>query len=227
MSIRYGQFCPIAKAAEILGERWTILIVRELLLGTTRFNDFQRALSQISPTLLTKRLNQLVDAELVIRKKIPEQRRTEYHLTPAGRELEPIVTGLGEWGMRWARGQMTEDELDVELLMFDLNRRLDPDHLPGGRTVVRFEFPALDKFRCWWIVVEDGKKELCVDHPGKETDLAITTDVRTLTQIWMGDCTYAQVKRDGRMRHEGSPLLSRTISSWLNPGLLAGIRPAR
>src|SRR5258707_383204 len=109
MSTRYGQFCPVAKAAEVLGERWTILIVRELLMGTTRFNHFQRTLSQISPTLLTKRLNQLQDAGLVIRKHLPEQRRTEYHLTPAGRELLPVVVGLGEWGMKWARGQMSDD----------------------------------------------------------------------------------------------------------------------
>ncbi len=116
MSIRYGQICPVSKAAELLGERWTLLIIRELVLGTTRFNDFQRALSQISPTLLTKRLNQLEEAGLVVRKTMPNQRRIEYHPTAASKELKPIILGLGEWGMRWARGQMNDDELDVEML---------------------------------------------------------------------------------------------------------------
>ena len=113
-----SQFCPIAKAAEVIGERWTLLILRELLLGTTRFNDFQRALSQISPTLLTKRLNQLNEDGLLIKKQ-PEPRKTEYHPTAATRELAPVIMGLGEWGMKWARGQMTDEEMDVELLMLE------------------------------------------------------------------------------------------------------------
>src|SRR3954469_20074958 len=132
MSIRYRQFCPISKAAELLGERWTILIMRELVLGTTRFNDFQRALSQISPTLLTKRLHELQECGLAVRKQMPDQRRTEYHATAAARELKPIILGLGKWGMKWARGQMNDDELDVDGLMYDLHRRIDVTQLPGG-----------------------------------------------------------------------------------------------
>lgn len=226
MSIKYNQFCPIAKAAEVLGERWTILIIRELLLGSTRFNDLQRGLSQISPTLLTKRLNQLVDDDLVIKKRVHGQRRVEYHLTAAGRELLPIVIGLGEWGMRWARGQMSDDELDVELLMFDLHRRIDLDQLPGGRTVVRFVFRGLDKFGHWWIVLEDGNRELCIQNPNKGVDLTITTDVRTMTEIWAGDATMAKARREDRFSVSGSPVLDRTLSAWLLPGLLSHVRPA-
>lgn len=182
MSIHYRQFCPIAKAAEVLGERWTILIIRKLLLGSTRFSDLQRALSQISPTLLTKRLNELVDCELVIRKTLPKQKRTEYHLTAAGRELLPVVTGLGKWGMKWARGQMSDDELDVELLMHDFCRRLDTTQLPGGRNVIQFVITGLDKFAQWWIVIEgDGKRELCVINPGKGVDVQLRSDLRTMT----------------------------------------------
>src|SRR4051812_45355293 len=141
MSIRYGQFCPVAKAAELLGERWTILILRELVLGTTSFNDFQRALSQISPTLLTKRLHELQECGLVVRKQMPDQRRTEYQATAAARELKPIIFGLGKWGMKWARGQMNDDELDVEGLMYGLHRQIAASQLPGGRTVIKFHFP--------------------------------------------------------------------------------------
>ena len=226
MSIRYGQFCPVAKAAEILGERWTILILRELLVGTKRFSDFQRALSQISPTLLTKRLNQLEECGLVIRKKIPELRRTEYHLALAGRQLGPIVLGLGEWGMKWARGQMTDDELDVEMLMADFTRRIDATQLPGGRTVIQFVFTGLSKFERWWIVIEeDGARELCVENPRKETDIQICSDVRTMVEIWAGDTEIRAAKKEGRLQLQGHPALIRTLSSWLRGCLYAHVRP--
>jgi DNA-binding HxlR family transcriptional regulator len=226
MSIRYGQFCPIAKAAEVLGERWTILIVRELLLGSNRFSDLQRALAQISPTLLTKRLHQLEECGLVIRKKSPGQQRHEYHLTAAGRELRPVVLGLGKWGMKWARGQMSDEELDVEMLMLDFSRRIDATQLPGGRTVIQFVFPGLAKFGRWWVVLEEnGTRELCADNPGKEADVQLRSDVRTMVEIWAGDTEIRAAKRDGRLQVSGHPALIRTVSSWLRTGLLAGVRP--
>jgi len=225
MSIRYGQFCPVAKAAEILGERWTILIVRELLVGTTRFSDFQRALSQISPTLLTKRLVQLEACGLVIRKKLPQLRRTEYHLTPAGQELGPIVMGLGQWGMKWARGQMTDDELDVELLMAEFGRRLDATQLPGGRTVIEFVFRGLSKFGRWWVVVEqDGGRELCSEDPRKGTDIQIRSDVRTMVEIWAGDTEIRVARKDGRIQLQGHPVLIQSVSAWLRGGLYRHVR---
>jgi len=226
MSLSYGQFCPISKAAEVLGERWTILIIRELLLGTARYSDFQRALSQISPTLLTKRLNQLVDCGLVTRQIPPGQLRAEYQLSPAGRELKPVVLGLGEWGMKWARGQMGDDELDVELLMYDLCRRIDGVQLPRGRTVIGFNFPRLPKFAHWWIVFEaDRERELCVLRPARTVDVQIRTDVRTMVEIWAGDTTIAAARREGRLQLSGDPALIRTLPSWLRPGSMAHIRP--
>lgn len=226
MSIRYGQICPVAKASELLGERWTLLIIRELVLGTTRFNDFQRALSQISPTLLTKRLNQLQEAGLLIRKTMPGQRRIEYHPTAAGKELESIIVGLGEWGMRWARGQMNDDELDVEMLMYDLQRRIDADQLPGGRTVIKFVFRALPKFGYWWIVIEaDGTRVLCVHNPRVPVDIELITDLRTMNHIWAGDTNIRMARDTGQLELKGNPILIRTISSWLRPGMFADIRP--
>ena len=215
MSVKYGQFCPVAKASEVLGERWTILIIRELLMGTTRFSDFQRALSQISPTLLTKRLGQLVDQGLVLRKTTAGGKRAEYFLTAAGKELGPIVDGLGTWGMRWARGQMNDDELDVELLMYDLCRRLDPDTLPGGSTVLYFSFCGLETFPTWWIVIDDGKPDLCVAHPGRDSDVTVSTDVRTMVEVYAGDLKLADARRDGRIEVTGSPVLVRSIGEWL------------
>ena len=225
-SIRYGQICPVSKAAELLGERWTLLIIRELVLGTTRFNDFQRALSQISPTLLTKRLQQLEEAGLLIRKTLPNQRRSEYHPTPASKELKPIILGLGEWGMRWARGQMNDDELDVEMLMYDLHRRIDTTQMPGGRTVVKFCFRALPKFGLWWVVLEpDGQRVLCVHNPRLPVDIELISDLRTMSHIWAGDLDIRMAKEAGRLELKGNATLIRTISSWLRPGAFAHVRP--
>jgi DNA-binding HxlR family transcriptional regulator len=226
MSIRYGQICPVSKTAELLGERWTLLIVRELVLGTTRFNDFHRALSQISPSLLTKRLKELEEAGLVIRKTISNQRRTEYFPTAACKELKPIILGLGKWGMRWARGQMNDDELDVEMLMYDLQRRIDVDQLPGGRTVIKFVFRALPKFAHWWIVIEpDGHRVLCVHNPRVPVDIELITDLRTMSHVWAGDMDLRMAKDARRLELKGNPILIRTISSWLRPGMFARIRP--
>ncbi|MBI2515459.1 MAG: transcriptional regulator [Opitutae bacterium] len=222
----YGQLCPIAKAAEVLGERWTILIIRELLLDNSRYSGLQRALSKISPTLLTKRLNQLQACGLVVRQTVPGQRRAEYHLTPAGRELGPVVIGLGQWGMRWARGQMGDSELDVQMLMVDFSRRIDRAQLPGGRVVIEFNFTGLPKFARWWIVVEaDGERELCVDHPGHASDVQIRADLRTVAEIWIGDTDIQAARRDGRLRLSGEPALLRSLPIWLRPGALAHVRP--
>ena len=131
----YGQFCPIAKASELIGERWTILILRELLLGTHRYSEFQRTLSRISPSLLTKRLKQLEQAGIIVRKSQPGKKGYHYFLTPAGKELSPVIEHLAMWGMRWARGQLRDEELDVEFLMWDIQRRIQFNMLPDGETV--------------------------------------------------------------------------------------------
>lgn len=226
--LRYGQLCPIAKAAEVLGERWTILIIRELLVGNSRYSGLQRALSQLSPTLLTRRLKQLQDCGLVVRRAVAGQSRAEYLLSPAGRELEPVVFGLGEWGMKWARGQMRADELDVQMLMVEFSRRLDATHLPAGRTVLEFVLAELPKFGRWWIVIEaNGTRELCSNHPGHATNLTLRLDLRTLGEIWTGDITVSKARKDGRLSVTGDAGLARSLSTWLRPGALAHIRPAR
>jgi DNA-binding HxlR family transcriptional regulator len=228
MSFRYHQFCPLAKAAEVLGERWTILIIHELLLGTRRYGDFQRALVRLSPSLLTKRLSQLVDFGLVARETRPGQPHAEYCLTPAGRELRPIIRGLGRWGMKWARGQMRDDELDVHLLMYDYTRMIDVKHLPKGRTVLGFVFPGLPKFAHWWIIIDGPKeRELCANHPGCPADLQIRTDVRTMTEIWAGDTEIRDARKAGRLQLDGDPQLIRTLPAWLKSCSMAHIHPAK
>ncbi len=222
----YGQFCPVAKATDIIGERWTVLILRELLLGTTRYIDFQRGLSRISPTLLSKRLKALEEKGLIMRKRSPGQKNHEYFLTACGRELEPIIEHLAVWGMRWARGQMTDSELDVEFLMWDLQRRLQTDRLPDGETVLCFTFDELKQFKTWWLVACGEEVDLCTENPGKDVDLYINTRVRDLVKVWSGDLDLKKALRDKLVRTHGNTHLARTMPAWLGICLYADIRPA-
>ncbi|MCB1866239.1 MAG: helix-turn-helix transcriptional regulator [Chromatiales bacterium] len=224
--MEYGQFCPIAKAMEILGERWTLLIVRELLMGARRFNELQRGLNLISPTILTKRLNDLADNGVILRRRIAGQRGFEYLPTEMCQQLLPVLLQLGEWGMRWARGGMDEGDLDVELLMLYLERSIKPDMLPGGQAVVRFTFTDLEKFRDWWLIVAEAKTELCIRDPGKEIDIYFTVDLRTMIEVWMGDTSYREATQTGRLKIIGPSVLTRDIKSWLTPSVFAGIPSA-
>ena len=221
----YGQFCPVAKAAEILGEKWTLLIIRELLLGATRFNQIQRAISRVSPTILNKRLETLRQHGLIVHKRIPEQRGYEYQLTEAGRELYPIVLKTAEWGMRWARGQMTDQELDVQLLMSDIQRRINAGKLPGGQTVIKFLFMDLDRYNEWWVKIQGNQVDLCMENPGNEVDVYFTCDLRTMTEVWMGDRSIEQARSDNRLKIVGSSVYMKNIRSWLGLYHLAEIRP--
>lgn len=222
----YGQFCPVAKATEILGERWTLLILRELVQGTCRFSDFQRALSKISPPLLAKRLKHLENRGVVLRKPISGRKGYEYRLTSAGKELEPLIIQLSTWGMRWARGQMTDDELDVEFLMFDFQRRIRTENLPDGETVLCFIFNDLEQFRNWWLIINGDEVDLCTDDHGRNVDLFISSDLRTMVEIWAGDLALSQAIRDQRVDVTGSRQLIRGMKDWFGIAPRAHIRPA-
>ncbi len=222
----YGQFCPLAKATELIGEKWILLILRELLLGTTRFNDFQRAMSRMSPTLLTKRLRHLEECGIIIRKKISGQKGYEYRLTVAGKELEPIIEVLAVWGMRWARGQLTDDELDVEFLMRDLQRRLQTEHLPDGVTVICFIFDELVKHKTWWLLVNGDVVDLCTEDPGKDVDLYINSSVRTIVGVWQGDLNIRTALRNGSIKANGLRHLVRTMPDWFGVCLYKEVQRA-
>ncbi|MCJ8351397.1 MAG: helix-turn-helix transcriptional regulator [Moritella sp.] len=212
----YGQFCPIAKACEALGERWTLLLIRELLCGSHRYNDFKRGLPLISPTMLSQRLNILQKRGLVELKRSSDNRSNEYHLTQAGRELEPIVMGLGEWGSRWVRSQMSDDDLSVELLMWDMRRTINSSALPQGRTVLHFEFKDLSKvYRNWWLLAENGEIDLCVDDPGFDPDINFITDLKTMTQLWLGDTNLSKAESNGNLVISGTSYLMQNIPQWL------------
>ena len=225
--MEYGQFCPIAKATEIVGEKWTLLIIRELLMGGSRFSELQRGLSLISPTILSKRLDGLIDHGLVMKKRIPGQRGYEYFPTKSCKELLPIVRSLGEWGMSWARSNLSERDYDVELLMLYLKRSIVPEKLIGRETIIRFKFTDIEEYPDWWLVVTGNEVDLCVKDPGKEVDVYFTSDVKTMADIWMGDNTYRKAIRDGLLQIVGQDMLTRNVTKWMNNSIFTDLPSAK
>jgi DNA-binding HxlR family transcriptional regulator len=224
----YGQFCPIAKAAEIFAERWTPLVLRELLAGSTHFNDLRRGVPLMSSSLLSQRLKRL-EAEGVIERRPSESRHgCDYYLTPAGRELEPLLRIMGDWGARWVRSRLAADDLDVGLLMWDMRRRVRPDQFPGPRVVVEFEFrDVVQARRRWWLISEGGKVDLCMTDPGYEVDLFILTDLPTMTAVWMGDTKLEQAVGSGQLEVLGSRQLRAKLGSWFGLSPFAAIDDQR
>jgi DNA-binding HxlR family transcriptional regulator len=222
MGASYYQFCPVAKAMELLDERWTLLIVRELLSGSERFNEVRRGVPRMSPTLLSKRLNQLVRAGVLTK------RDDRYTLTPAGEELRPVVEALAVWGVRWI-GELGDQDLDPKLLLWDMRRNLTPDALPDGRTVIRFVFPDVpSRNRHWWLVISPGTADVCDADPGHEVSVTVTADLRHLVRIWRGDLTWDAALRSDALRIQGPEPLRRTLPAWFTLSPFATIpRPAR
>ncbi len=218
----YKQFCPIAKATEILGEKWTILIVREILIGASRFNEIQRGLGDISPALLTNRLKTLEANNMIVKRKIPGQRGFEYFPTEATQNLLPVLVSLGEWGLTWARHTLWEGDFDVEFLMTYLERSVDPEKLPGNETVVFFKFKDLAENQeqsDFWLLIEGSDIQLCLKDPGRDINVYFNCTVRTMHDVWMGDRTYKDAISAGDLIVEGEPGLTRNIRSWLRPSL--------
>ena len=216
--MQYGQFCPIAKATEILGDRWTFLIIREILNGGSRFSQLQRGLGTISPALLTDRLKTLADYGLIVRRKIPGQRGHEYFPAGACEALGPILQSLGEWGMRYAKDHLVDEDYDVELLMLYLERTIAVDKLPGSSIVLRFEFEDMKKERIWWLVVTVSIVDVCVKDPGHDVDIFIKTTVRIMTDVWLGHKTYKLAIKEGVLDIVGPSGLVRSVNSWLRCG---------
>jgi DNA-binding HxlR family transcriptional regulator len=223
---RYGQYCPIAKALELLGERWTLLIVRELLMGSRRFNDLRRGVPLVAPSMMSQRLRSLVDCGILVRDPGPGKAR-EYRLTSAGEELRPLILQLGTWGQRWSRSRMTADDLDASFLMWDIRRNVVLKELPPGRTVIAFEFPDAKRgMRHWWLVAEEDQVDLCLDDPGYEVDVSILVSLRTMTRIWMGDESFANARAKGLLKLFGPSHLVRKFAGWFALSPFAHVAPA-
>jgi len=224
---RSGSLCPAVKAADMIGDKWTLLIMRELLLGASRYNEFQRAMPRISPSLLSKRLKQMEQDGLLIKKSMVGERATEYRLTRCGRELAPLVNYMSKWGLRWARRRMKDEDLDVGSFMWDFHRTLKTVELPDGETVFSVTFSDLPTNNKWWLIVEKDIVDLCSDDPGKDVDLYITSTLPVLAQVWMGDSDISASREADDLTLVGAPPLLRSAEFWFPRSRYANVRPKR
>lgn len=217
----YGQFCPVAKAAEIVAERWTPLVLRELIAGSHRFNEMHRGVPLMSTALLSQRLRELVDAG-VIERRPGEVRGWEYFLTEAGEDLRPIIESLGFWGARWARGRLRQGDYDPGLLMWDIRRNIDQARLPEERTVVQFDLGGAPRaMRRWWLVFDGGDVDLCMKDPGHDVNLYLTAGVRTLADVWMGYIPMVTAMRAGQLEFLGPSRLASAFRKSLKLSVFA------
>lgn len=214
----YRQFCPVAMAAETLCTRWTIVLLRELVAGSTRFNELRRGVPRMSPALLSKRLYELESAGIIVREPLsPGSDINVYRLTQAGRDLQSVIEAIGIWGQKWVETEPSLDNLDPELLMWDMRRNLDTEPVPANRTVIKFVYPELPASqRKWWLLVEpDSSVDLCHIDPGFDVDLYVSVDLRTMTEIWMGLKPIWRAVEEGRLTIVGRRDLADSMQAWL------------
>jgi DNA-binding HxlR family transcriptional regulator len=211
----YGQFCPVAMAAEIFCARWTALVLREMMSGSARFNDIRRGVPRMSPTLLSKRLKELQAAGLVSERKTGKK-TAEYHLTEAGEDLRGVVMSLGMWGHRWVESSLSLKNLDPSLLMWDIRRSLFTGALPSHRCTVKFVYPELSGGRhTYWLVIKGGVVDLCMVDPGFEVNLNIRSSLRSMTSVWMGMTALKDEINAGNIEITGEKAIERSIQQWL------------
>lgn len=210
---------------ELLDERWTLLVVRELLSGSEHFNELRRGLTRMSPSLLSRRLQQLVRAGVVERHV--EGNEVRYVLTPAGQELRPVVEALGIWGIRWI-GELGDEELDPKLLMWDMHRNIDRSAVPAGRTVVGFTFRDVPSdLRNWWLVINEDDTDVCDEDPGYDVAVTVTSSLRGMTEVWRGDRSWSSALRTGALEVSGPADLRRAVPGWFTLSGFASVpRPA-
>lgn len=214
----YRQFCPVAMAAEILCTRWTVVLLREMMAGSTRFNDLRRGVPRMSPALLSQRLKELEAAGVVSRVlSRDEPGLREYHLTRSGRELQPIVEAFGVWGQRWVKSELSLENLDPQLLMWDMRRSINLTPMPKRRSTIQFLYPEVPAAqRAWWLIVTPGEgADICSVDPGHDIDLYVSADLKTMTAIWMGLDTVRTAVRDGRVKLTGDRKLAADMQTWL------------
>ncbi len=225
MEESYGQFCTVARGAEVLCERWTPLVIRELMCGSKRFNDLHRGVPRMSTSLLAQRLRHLEDVGVVRRSAVGKV--WEYMLTEAGEELRPIIMALGHWGAHWIGSLLREDELDAGLLMWDMRRFAHIEEFPSKLVVIHFKFrDARTGEGAWWLVAENGVVDLCRDDPGHELTLVVDATVRALTEVWTGDRTPQQALESLEIRVDGAKSDAESLWRWLGTSTFASTRRA-
>jgi DNA-binding HxlR family transcriptional regulator len=223
MENSHGQFCTVARSAEVLCERWTPLVLRELLCGSRRFNDLHRGVPRMSSSLLAQRLRRLEEFGVVRRTAVGNV--WEYGLTAAGEDLRPIIMALGHWGAQWIGQRLRKDELDAGLLMWDVRRSVRVDEFPPQPVVIHFRFrDGRAGERRWWLVVEDKAADLCRDDPGRDVTLVVDATVRALTEVWAGDRQPGEATASGELRVEGARRDATRLWQWLGASAFAPTR---
>lgn len=221
----YGEACPVSMAASVLAERWTLQIIREMFLGSTKYSQFQKYMPNISPTLLKNRLRSLEDHGIIMRKKTATQGRYDYYLTPSGKALGPLLTEFGKWGMRFANSGMTEKENTVYGLMRDLSGALDTGELPDCDITVQFNFTDNPESTKQFINIHSGQVEVCSQNLGFEVDVYITTTLKDMTKIWYGELAMLKAIEDEKMAIVGNSQYIRNITRWLRISSFTGNNP--
>lgn len=213
---KYGQYCPVAKSLDLIGDRWSLLIIRDMILGTRHFNDLERGLPGISRGLLSKRLKQLQSAGLVEKHFISSSKNsTEYHLTEAGQALEEVLDALVIWGTNWAFSDPLPEELDSVLLMWWMQRSVKSELLPEDQVVVQFNFHGAEK-STYWLVMSKKDTSLCLTDPGFELNLLVKADLAAFYQVWVGKTEFQHALSKGQIKVEGIPKLARRFPDWFS-----------
>lgn len=222
----YDNYCPVSMGTDVLADRWTPMIVRELLLGNTRFNDIARGLPGISRTLLVGRLKHLERKGVVELWPLPGGRGNEYRLTPAGEALRPIINALGKWAVQWLYHEFDANDVEANNLMWWMHRCVAVELLPPGRTVVQYDHTAPTRTTLWF-VLDRGESSICTQHPGFDSDVIVTATTPHLAEVFAGICTWGKAVADGNVRIEGPPRLVRAVPRWFPPNGFAPDMSAR
>jgi DNA-binding HxlR family transcriptional regulator len=209
----YGSFCPVAIASDVLADRWTPLIIRELVLGNTRFNDIARGLPGISRSLLVQRLKHLERKGVIETWPSRSGRGSEYHLTPAGKDLEPVLMALGRWAVNWLYSDLDSSDVDPDTLMWWLHRRIDIGRLPADRVVVQFDHTAPER-KTLWLVLDRGEASVCMQHPGFDTDVRVISTTPALARVFSGEQRWADALRAESVKVEGPRPLVNALPKW-------------
>lgn len=213
----YGEYCPIAMGAEAIGDRWTPLILRELICGSERFSDIHRGVPRMSRSLLAQRLKQMERLELIERRPGPT-----YHLSTSGRELEGVIWALGDWAMRWLLGEPQPEQLDAAHLMWRVRQRIVTDNIPRERTVVQFDFPDARRGNTVWLVLDPAGTTVCERDEGFDVDLYVKSEVTVFMKVWMGDGTWQRAQADGALTLHGPRSLIQGFPTWFALSPFAG-----
>jgi DNA-binding HxlR family transcriptional regulator len=215
----YGQFCPVAKAAEVIGDRWSLLVLREMLYGNRYFNDISRGVPLMSRALLTQRLKELEKLGVVVSHEKETGQGHEYLLTPAGEALRPLIEAMGVWAQQWGSEQIAPEDLDDALLMWGMRRRINLEAVPVQKIVLQFDFQGLTKGRksqrSWWLVIENGEVDVCQKDPGFEVNVLISADLNVFTHVWMGYTHLNVALQQGAVCFEGDRDWVRQVATWL------------